>query len=363
MMKKILVAMSGGVDSSVAAALLKEKGYQIAGAYMKNWINEPNIIGNCPWEEDIEDARAVAKQLDIDFDVVNLIKEYQERIVKYLLDGYAQGVTPNPDVMCNREMKFGVFMDYALENGFDAVATGHYSNIRLNKDGTSDILEGADTNKDQSYFLALLQQKQCAHAAFPVGHLLKSQVRQEAQRFNLPNHHKKDSQGICFIGEVKMSDFLKAYLPESHGDIVNLQGQVLGQHNGLHYYTLGQRKGIRIPSNTPNKAYVVVEKRLQSNELVIALEEPDTPLLYASRAILSHLSFTNKDIKSTCKLQARPRYRAPRCDIRYQPLDKSQAEIVFDKPQRALAPGQICALYEDTTLIGGGIFKEIYHSN
>ncbi|MEM6601359.1 MAG: tRNA 2-thiouridine(34) synthase MnmA, partial [Verrucomicrobiota bacterium] len=199
-MEKILVGLSGGVDSAVAAALLCQRGHKVVGGYMKNWINEDDIPGDCPWEQDVADAQAVADQLGIEFRVVDLTQEYKNRIVLYLLNGYEDGITPNPDVMCNREMKFGVFRTYAKANGFDAVATGHYARRRINSDGSVDLVEGTDKNKDQSYFLALLQQEQLADARFPIGEIPKPEVRQLAQKFNLPVAAKKDSQGICFIG-------------------------------------------------------------------------------------------------------------------------------------------------------------------
>lgn len=355
---KILVAMSGGVDSSVAASLLKEQGHDIAGAYMKNWINEENIIGHCPWQQDIEDASAVASSLGINFRVVNLMKEYRERVVKYLLEGYECGVTPNPDVMCNREMKFGVFLDYALQNGFEAVATGHYARLAVNGDGSRDIREGADKNKDQSYFLALLRQQQALRALFPVGDLVKAEVRRVAEKYGLITAGKKDSQGICFIGEVKMSDFLKKFIPEKPGDIVDGKGRKLGVHQGLHLYTLGQRKGIRVPSNTLNQAYVVVEKRTATNELVIGFDDPATPGLYSTRCRLTHVTFINQTLTAGESIEAKPRYRAPRQRVHFKPVEGG-AELVFEQPQRALAPGQICALYKNETLLGGGIFSEI----
>ena len=254
---KILVALSGGVDSSVAALLLRRAGHDVAGAYMKNWINEENIAGDCPWQRDIEDARAVADHLGIEFRVVNLMRDYRERIVQYLLDGYARGLTPNPDVMCNREIKFGVFRAWARDHGFTAVATGHYAR-RVERAGPGPrhaLLEGADKNKDQSYFLALLQPEQLADARFPIGDLAKPELRALAREAGLPTAEKKDSQGICFIGEVKMADFLRAYVPDAPGPIVRADdGRVLGEHRGLHFYTLGQRKGIGVPSNTDHRA-------------------------------------------------------------------------------------------------------------
>jgi tRNA-specific 2-thiouridylase len=246
--------MSGGVDSSVAALLLRQQGVSVQGAYMKNWINEEEVLGDCPWQQDIEDARAVAESLGVPFRVVNLMDAYRSKVVAYLLQGYESGVTPNPDVMCNREIKFGVFLEYARAQGFNAVATGHYARRRQRVDGSWDILEGLDKSKDQSYFLALLRQEQIAAARFPVGDLHKSEVRQLAAQRTLVTATKKDSQGICFIGNVRMADFLRAFVPDKPGPIKNLTGALLGAHRGLHLYTLGQRRGIGVPSNTPSEA-------------------------------------------------------------------------------------------------------------
>ena len=356
---RILSAMSGGVDSSAATALLIEQGHEVVGAYMKNWINEENILGDCPWQQDIEDARAVADRLGIEFRIVNLMRDYRTKVVDYLLAGYQSGITPNPDVMCNREIKFGVFLDYALEQGFEAVATGHYARTHSLPDGSTEILCGLDPNKDQTYFLALLQQHQARRALFPIGHLLKPEVRALAARHGLPTATKKDSQGICFIGQVKMSDFLRAFVPDQPGDIVDTTGKKLGEHRGLHLYTLGQRRGFGVASPVHKVAYVVVQKRLETNELVITLEQPDAPMLYARRCQVSHPTSVNQAFPWSGPLSARPRYRSPSAPCSMERLSADTVEVTFTQPQRALAPGQICAFYRENTLLGGGIFSKV----
>ncbi|MDZ4403467.1 tRNA 2-thiouridine(34) synthase MnmA [Prosthecobacter sp.] len=374
---KILAAMSGGVDSSVAAAQLVREGHDVSGVYMKNWINEENIIGHCPWEEDIVDAEAVAKQLGIPFRVVNLMTEYREKVVKYLLEGYQAGITPNPDVMCNREMKFGVLWDWASEHGFEGIATGHYARkefaVRGSRFAVSDnseprtenrepaIYRGADPNKDQTYFLAMMQPHQVRIAQFPIGHLLKPELRDLAREFGLKTADKKDSQGICFIGQVKMEDFLRTFVPDKPGPIVNLEGKVLGEHRGLHLYTLGQRKGHGVASPLHKQAYVVVAKRPQTNELVVAIESADTPLLWARKAVLHSISSTGEPLHDERLLQAQPRYRCPAGDAIFRPLGDGRAELEYKEPQRALTPGQICALYEGERLLGGAVFESIQH--
>ena len=360
-MARILVGLSGGVDSSVAAALLIEQGHDVVGAYMKNWINEEGLPGDCPWEEDLEDAAGVAETLGIEFRVVDLIDQYRERIVDYLLEGYRSGVTPNPDVLCNREMKFGVFLDYALSQDFEAVATGHYARRRERPDGTADILRGADPNKDQSYFLALMNQRQAHHARFPVGEMLKPEVREAAQRFALPTAGKKDSQGICFIGNVKMSEFLSHYVPDDPGEIVDLEGKVLGSHRGLHLYTLGQRKGHGVASPRDGMAYVVVAKDPERNRLVVGWDESQTPGLYARECIVGSLSSVAEPVLDgevrTC--EAQPRYRAQAEAVTVRREDEKRLKLTFERPQRALTPGQICAFYEGGRLLGGGVFESI----
>ncbi|MBI5383024.1 MAG: tRNA 2-thiouridine(34) synthase MnmA [Opitutae bacterium] len=351
--------MSGGVDSSVAALVLREQGYAIEGAYMKNWINEDQVIGHCPWEEDIVDARRVAEQLGIPFRVVNLMQEYRERVVQYLLDGYAHGLTPNPDVMCNREIKFGVFRTWAREHGFDAVATGHYAQRIPSPTASSEfaLIEGTDKNKDQTYFLARLSQEQLRDARFPIGHLTKPELRRLAQAAGLATAAKKDSQGICFIGQVKMQDFLRAYVPDRPGPIVHAQdGRELGRHRGLHYYTIGQRKGIGIPSNSDFHAYVVVGKRAADNALLVAFDGPDAPGLWCQEIRVHSLSWIGAPITTARTLEGRVRYRDPRLPLEFEPEPGHAARIRFSRPQRALASGQILALYDGERLLGGAVY-------
>lgn len=358
-MAKILVGLSGGVDSSVAAALMVEQGHEVVGGYMKNWINADDLPGDCPWENDVEDAHAVAKKLGIEFRVVDLIDQYQARIVDYLLEGYRSGITPNPDVYCNREMKFGVFLDYALSQGFEYVATGHYARKRDRADGSADILRGADTNKDQSYFLALMEQHQAKRALFPCGEMLKPEVRAVAERFDLPTAKKKDSQGICFIGNVKMSDFLRHYVPDRPGDIITVAGEKVGRHKGLHLYTLGQRKGHGVASPRDGVAFVVVGKNLEKNQLIVGYNEEDTPGLFTSECIVGSVSWVNKPVISQRKIEAQPRYRAKGEPVMVTPRDDGKLAVSFVRPQRAITPGQICAFYENGVLLGGGVFEQV----
>jgi tRNA-specific 2-thiouridylase len=326
---------------------------------MKNWINAEGLPGDCPWESDLEDALAVARKLGIEFRVIDLIDQYKARIVDYLVEGYRSGITPNPDVWCNREMKFGVFLDYALEQGFEYVATGHYARRRVLADGTAAILKGADPNKDQSYFLAMMTQHQVSHALFPVGEMLKPEVREVARRHDLPTASKKDSQGICFIGEIKMRDFIRHYIPDHPGEIVDTAGRLLGRHDGLHLYTLGQRKGHGVASPRDGMAYVVVGKDVAANRLVLGWDEEGTPGLYARKCRVGSVSWIGRGIGSGRRVEAMPRYRAKPEPCRILPLDGAAVELEFEKPQRALAAGQICAFYDAGCLLGGGVFESI----
>lgn len=358
-MAKVLVGLSGGVDSAVAAALLVEQGHEVAGGYMKNWINDEGIPGDCPWEQDIDDGRAVAKSLGIEFRVIDLIDSYRNRIVDYLIEGYRSGITPNPDVWCNREMKFGVFLDYALEQGFEHVATGHYARRRSLSDGSAAILRGADPNKDQSYFLSLMTQRQASYALFPTGEMLKPEVRNVARRFQLPVAEKKDSQGICFLGQVKMSDFLRHYVTDAPGEIVDLSGKVLGEHRGLHLYTIGQRKGHGVASPRDGMAYVVVGKNQQKNHLIVGWDGPESSGLYSQVCTVGTLTALNESFDQKRMIDAQPRYRAKAEPAMLEPIADGKIQLKFQRPQRAIAPGQICALYDGGRLLGGGVFESV----
>jgi tRNA-specific 2-thiouridylase len=359
-MAKILVALSGGVDSSVAALKLKEAGHSVSTAYIRTWLNEEMPLADCPAQQDIEDSRSVAKHLKLDYEIVNLVNQYREKVVQYLVEGYRKGLTPNPDIMCNREMKFGLFQDYALEQGFDAIATGHYVRKVINPDGTQDLLEGIDKNKDQSYFLALLSQKQLQKAEFPIGHLKKSDVRTIAQNYKLPNSEKKDSQGICFLGNMNINQFLEHYIEDSPGPIINHEDKILGEHKGLHRFTVGQRRGIGVPSNTDNEAYVVTRLDFQNNALYVAFDKEDSPYLYASESEIEAISYINKPIETTAQLLAKPRYRDPSQTITFTPKGHSCAHVQFATEQRALAEGQVIAFYENEKLLGGGFYSKIH---
>lgn len=357
-MAKVLVGLSGGVDSAVAAALLVEQGHEVAAGYMKNWINQEGIPGDCPWEQDIEDAHSVACKLGIEFRVIDLIDSYRERIVDYLVEGYRSGITPNPDVWCNREMKFGIFLDYALEQGFEKVATGHYARHR-EANGMAQILRGADPNKDQSYFLSLMTRRQVEHALFPTGEMLKPAVREAARRFDLPVAGKKDSQGICFLGQVRMTDFLSHYLEDNPGEIVNTEGKVMGNHRGLHFYTLGQRKGHGVASPREAMAYVVVGKDVAKNQLIVGWDSADSGELYTAQCMVGAVSAINEPLDCMRLIEAQPRYRAKAEPAMLEPVDGGRLSLKFERPQRAIAPGQVCAFYDGGRLLGGGVFESI----
>ncbi len=337
---KVFVGMSGGVDSSVAALLLKKKGYDVTGVFIRSY----NLDG-CA-ERDAEDARRTAEHLDIPFYVFDFEKEYKESVVDYMVLTYQNGLTPNPDVMCNKEIKFGLFLKKSLEMGADYVATGHYV---IKKDNR--LFAAKDKNKDQSYFLWTLTADQIAHSLFPIGGFLKSKVRRIAKRAGLPTADKKDSQGICFLGDVDLADFLKKYIPEKPGDIVNLEGEIVGRHEGIFFYTIGQRHlgtNLKI-KGADKKPYYVVSKNVKTNTLVIA-EGDDNPVLTKKELDLENINLIGGKIKGN-RVRARVRYR--------QPLSEASLiihRLVFKEPQKFVAPGQSAVFYSKKgELLGGGV--------
>lgn len=357
-MKKIFLGMSGGVDSSVTAYLLKQQGYQVIGVFMKNWsgklkTNRGEFDFPCSSQSDFEDARQVANLLDIPIYTFDFEKEYRKRVIEYFVDEIKKGRTPNPDVMCNKEIKFKVFLDKALYLGADMIATGHYARVALEL-GEYKLLKGLDTTKDQSYFLNTLGQYELSKTLFPIGNLEKSEVRQIAQKIGLPNANKPDSQGICFVGEIDVNSFIEAFVGENEGDIVTEDGKIIGKHKGLYYYTIGQRKGLGIGGGIP---YFVIDKDLDSNKLVVS-KGLDPESLYKKSVLINELSFTNKDnipvfpLKCTAKI----RYRSNDVDCIVENTNtKDILKVVFRKEQRAITQGQFLVLYKDQELIGSGI--------
>ena len=351
--------MSGGVDSSVSALILKNQGYEVHGAYIKTWKNEEinnDFLIHCPWQQDINDAKKICNQLNINFEIINLIKEYNNKVVKYMVQGYELGVTPNPDIFCNYKIKFGDFLNYALKKKYDGIATGHYCRKIQNDNGSYDLYEGIDKKKDQSYFLSIISQFQLSKIIFPIGNLYKYQVRAIAKKHKLHTALKKDSQGICFLGKVKINKFLNKFIKDKIGIIENDKGEVIGKHKGLHYFTLGQRRGINIPSNKYNKNYVVIKKDKVNNKLIIAFENENNNFLYKKETNIEKISFINNKINFKSQIQGKPRYQFPKQNIIFNPINNNKANIIFNEKQRALSPGQLLALYDKEKLLGGGFY-------
>lgn len=357
----VVIGMSGGVDSSVAALLLKRQGYNVIGIFMKNW-DEKDEDGNCTSDTDYEDARRVCDQIEIPCYTVNFVKEYWDRVFTYFLDEYKRGRTPNPDVICNKEIKFKAFLDYAIKVGADYIATGHYARVDF-LDEQYRMLKGIDNNKDQTYFLCTLGQHQLSKTMFPVGHLPKSEVRKLAVEAGLKTAEKKDSTGICFIGERNFKEFLSNYLPAQPGDIKTLSGEVLGQHDGLMYYTLGQRKGLGIGGKGTGEPWFVIEKDLDNNILYVVQGE-DHPALYTNGLIGVNLNWVSgKPPSWDFKCKAKFRYRQPDQGVRVVMKGENQCEVIFDEPQRAVTPGQAVVFYNGEVCLGGGTIDSVYNKN
>lgn len=350
----IIVGMSGGVDSSVAAYLLKEAGHHVEGIFMKNWEGD-DTDDFCPAAQDMADAQAVCDRLGIQLELVNFADKYWERVFAHFLDEYRAGRTPNPDILCNKEIKFTAFLEYAKQRGADYIATGHYARTLTNQAGTH-LLKGLDPQKDQSYFLHALSAAQLAQSLFPVGELPKSDVRAIAEKIGLANHAKKDSTGICFIGERKFKSFLNDYLPAQPGNIETLDGEVIGRHDGLMFHTIGQRQGLQIggQKGKAEAPWYVADKDIQRNVLIV-VQGTDHPALFKQILSANALHWINQTPSLNSKLAAKIRYRQTDQACTIDVLDGDRCQVAFDEPQRAVTPGQSIVFYQDDICLGGGI--------
>lgn len=358
-MKTVVIGISGGVDSSVAAYLLKKQGYNVIGLFMRNWdsvinndfLGNPNLQNDiCPQEEDYNDAVNVCEKLNIPLHRVDFVKEYWDNVFTYFLEELNNGRTPNPDVMCNRYIKFDAFIEKAKDLGADYIATGHYARV-IN----GNLCKAIDENKDQSYFLAYVNKEKFKNVLFPIGNLTKPEVRKIAEELDLVTAKKKDSTGICFIGERNFRHFLKNYLPNIPGDIVDIEtNKVLGKHIGLMYYTLGQRKGLNLGGNADK--YYAVEKDLNKNILYVASGD-ESKYLYTTSAIIEKFNFLTDKKITTCTCKFRYRQKDVECKIDY--IDESTIKLTYNGV-KAVTPGQFCVLYDNEICLGGGIIKETY---
>jgi tRNA-uridine 2-sulfurtransferase len=345
-MKTVYVGLSGGVDSSVSAALLKQQGYNVVGVYMKNWSQDlPGVP--CPWKEDYTDAKRVAVQLGIDFKMYDFEKQYQHKVIDYMLEEFKAGRTPNPDVMCNQEIKFKLFLDTALEDGADLVATGHYAKT---KDGN--LYVAKDANKDQTYFLYRVDKKALRKTIFPLGGYTKPQVRELAKKFGLVTADKKDSMGICFVGKVGIKEFLRKYLKAGPGSIINQHGEIIGRHDGAIFYTIGQRHGLEVGGGLP---YYVTGKDMKKNELYVSSDLQDEKL-WSREIKLVSAHWIDGQPETGQKLSVRTRHRAKLIPIKLlNKLSNSGWIAELDEEVRALTPGQSAVFYSGNECLGGGI--------
>lgn len=358
---KVYVGLSGGVDSSVTAALLKEQGYDVTGVYMKNWSQDlPGFV--CPWKEDYQDAKRVAVQLGIPFKMYDFETEYRSKVVDYMIDGYKAGLTPNPDVMCNQEVKFKIFLEAALADGADMIATGHYARI-VHSDGAvptegfvpanrAELHTGLDANKDQSYFLYRVGEDALKRSLMPIGNYEKPQVRELAKRFGLITAEKKDSQGICFVGKVGIKEFLQQYVDTQPGAIIDQHGKAIGEHDGALFYTIGQRHGLNVGGGLP---YYVVGKNMDKNEVYVTTDLQDTRL-WSKGLALTAPHWINEAPNESGAYQVRTRYRADLIDIAsLHKGDNGTWQIELHDEVRAITPGQSAVLYQGDRVVGGGI--------
>lgn len=356
-MAKIVVGMSGGVDSSVVAALLKEEGHEVIGLFMHNW-EEDDDNGVCTSVSDYEDVKRVCNKIGIPYFSVNFAKEYLDRVFSYFLDEYSKGRTPNPDVLCNREIKFGPFLEYAKNLGADYIATGHYARVER-KDGKTYLLKAEDSNKDQTYFLNQLNQEQLKDVLFPIGDIKKDKVREIAEKYGLSTATKKDSTGICFIGEKRFREFLKNYLPCKKGDIVDLNGKKVGDHDGIMYYTLGQRRGLNIGGKKDGNGdrWFVVDKDVKNNKLIVSQGEGEE--LFSSGLITYKVNWIPEIPKeNTFDCYAKFRYRQPDQKVKVT-IEEDKIKVDFYERQRAVTPGQYVVFYTERECLGGGVIEEV----
>ena len=347
MNEKVYVGMSGGVDSSVTAALLKHQGYEVTGVYMKNWTKD--IIGfECPWRQDLSDAKSVAARLDIPFKIFDFENQYKQKVVDYMVEEYRKGRTPNPDIMCNQEIKFKLFLDTALEDGADKIATGHYARIKNGK-----LYAGIDDNKDQSYFLYRVTEVALQKSLMPIGEYHKPEVRKLATKYNLPTAEKKDSQGICFIGEVDLKDFLKQYIAPKPGPIKNQHGKIVGEHEGAAYYTIGQRHGLGVGGGLP---YYVVSKDMKTNTVFVTSNIQDKDLKKDKfRVKDTHWINEVPDLEKNYQVRTRYRGGLIRCNLTKE--NANSYSVVLDHKERAVTPGQSAVIYDGDRVLGGGIIS------
>lgn len=348
---RVVVGMSGGVDSSVAAYLMKQQGHEVLGVFMNNW-EEKDDRGVCTSQKDRDDVRRVCDVIDIPYYSVNFAREYKERVFAHFLEEYQKCRTPNPDVLCNREIKFNVFLNFAETLGAEKLVTGHFANLGRQGDKVT-LLRAKDENKDQTYFLYMLGQRALSRACFPVGGLLKSEVREIARKQGLPTSEKKDSTGVCFIGERDFRAFLKTYLPAQGGDMVDESGRVVGHHEGLMYYTLGQRRGLGIGGGGNGQRWFVIEKDVKHNRLIVSQGEDDR--LYTLRAEASEATWISGEAPGTeieCMVRLRHRQPLQKCRIQ---ISGEKVHMEFDRPQRAVTPGQSAVFYQGDVCLGGAI--------
>ena len=358
--KTVVVGMSGGVDSSVSALLLKQQGYNVIGLFMNNW-EEKDDCGTCTATEDYEDVRRVCNAIGIPYYSVNFAKEYMERVFTHFLDEYKKGRTPNPDVLCNREIKFGPFLQHAKLMGADYIATGHYCKIEK-VDNLYYLKKSKDKSKDQTYFLNQLSQEQLSQVIFPLADIEKTEIRKIASEYNLINAKKKDSTGICFIGERNFKNFLKNYIPAKQGDIVDLDGNTVGRHDGVLYYTVGQRKGLNIggKSGGNGERWFVLKKDVENNKLIVSQGEDDK--LFSTYLMATEFNWIpQKPKEKTFSCFAKFRYRQPDQKVVVNINDDDTVKVVFDKKQRAVTEGQYVVLYDEKeNCLGGGVIDKVF---